>query len=316
MQLTGAIDLGGTKTLTGIIDEQGRILASRRRITPHDDPDPVPFFRACMGDLDTLCSDLGILPEGLSGLGMTVPGMADAEKGILLEAVFSGWKNVPVAEIMASLSGIKTVRIDNDVNACAVGEMTFGYGKRYRDFLWMTVSTGVGGAVVADGKLIRGSRGCSGEIGHVKVEYEHPYRCPCGGMGCLEAHGSGTAITRMTREAAEKDPKFAKRLAEASLAQDAAGCAELARTGDPTAAGIYANAGDYLGRGISAYANLANPDAVIIGGGVSRSLDLLLPAIRASVDRNTVHNILGFDIVPTKLGYEAALIGAAALVNV
>ena len=200
------------------------------------------------------------------------------------------------------------------MNACAIGELLFGYKDAYKNFIWMTVSTGIGGAVVSEGRLIRGGWNCAGEFGHLKVEYEHPALCPCGQSGCLEAHASGTAITRYTKEAIREDPLFEEAFSFHKQPMDAIGCSVLAKQGNHKAVEIYEKAAIWLGRGISYCVNVLNPEAVIIGGGVASSLDLMTDVIKLTTEKNVHTTLSGFDIKVTRLGYEAALLGAAALV--
>jgi glucokinase len=189
------------------------------------------------------------------------------------------------------------VFIENDVNACALAEMRFAHGGS--NFLWMTVSTGIGGAVVADGRLVRGAGFCAGEIGHVKVEFERPRLCGCGQSGCLEAHASGTAIGRLARQA--------------GLEADAKQCEALALQGNPVALAVLAQAGRYIGRALAMTANVLNPQRVYIGGGVAHALGLLLPSIREEFERGVLPQCRNVEIEQTRLGYEAALFGAAAI---
>ncbi len=303
----GAIDIGGTKTIVGLVEDSGQIVTARR--FPTDTHNQAAHFRRCAEALRACTDEAGAVQR----LGVTLPGMVDSERGQLINAAFAGWRNVDVRGQLSGETGISFVQADNDVNACAVAEMRFGHGNRYRDFIWMTVSTGVGGAVVSDGRVLRGAWNCAGEFGHIKVEYEKPVLCPCGGYGCLEAHGSGTAIARMTRDAALTDPAFAARLKENGLAEDAAGCAALAREGSATALEIYRRAAVYLGRGIAAAVNVLNPQAAVLGGGVTGSFDLLAPELLKTVNSNIIGELLGVEIVKTALGYEAGLLGAAAL---
>ena len=177
--------------------------------------------------------------------------------------------------------GTDRVFIENDVNACALAEMRFAQGGT--NFVWITVSTGIGGAVVTDGRLVRGSECCAGEIGHIKVEFDQPRLCGCGGYGCLEAHASGTAIGRLAREA--------------GIEADAKRCEELASQGDPTARAVLAQAGRYIGRALAMTANVLNPKQVFIGGGVAHALGLLLPSIRDEFERGALpqcrHVVIG-----------------------
>ena len=303
----GAIDIGGTKTIVGVVEESGQIITQRR--FPTDTHHQAAHFRHCAEALRACINEAGTADR----LGVTMPGMVDSKSGRLINAAFAGWRNVDVRGQMSRETGIPFVQTDNDVNACAVAEMRFGHGSRYRDFIWMTVSTGVGGAVVTDGRLLRGAWNCAGEFGHIKVEFEHPALCPCGGYGCLEAHGSGTAISRMTRDAARAEPSFAARLKENGLSEDAVGCAALAREGNATALEVYRRAAVYLGRGVAAAVNVLNPQAAVLGGGVSGSFDLLAPELLKTVNSNIIGDLIGVEVVKTALGYEAGLLGAAAL---
>lgn len=309
-----AVDIGGTKTMIGILNTQGKILSSSTFAT--DTSSWELHVQRCCNELNLCLKKVNINISELIGMGINLPGMVDKKRGILVSAVFSGWHNINVINSFENTTGISNIFIDNDVNSCAIGELLFGYGTTYQNFIWMTVSTGVGGAVVIDGKLVDGSKGCAGEIGHVKVEYDKPLQCPCGQYGCLEAQASGTAITKYTVQAAEDSSAFAQELSRNNLDADAFGCAKLAINCNKTALAIYKKAGVYLGRGISSAVNILNPQAIIIGGGVSASLDILLPTIRKTISNDVISTIADVDVVRTTLGYEAALIGAAALVAV
>lgn len=307
-----SLDIGGTKTIAAILNEQGDILS--KESFPSASASYEAHLELCVRIMERLMQKMDLNVEAFAGLGVSLPGIVDNQNGILLYAPFKNWENVPVAAYLSSRLGISRIRCENDVNACAIGELRFGLKKKYTDFIWMTVSTGVGGAVVVDKKLVRGGRGFAGELGHLKVEYEHPALCPCGQYGCLEAHGSGTAQNRETRRRADESPEFAKALKKRGLEPNGVGCDALAKEGNPEALEILDQIGTYLGRGISYCANVLDTQAIVMGGGVTTSLDLLLPSIYASVHNNTFRKMQNFDIVKTPLGYEAALIGAAALV--
>lgn len=306
-----ALDIGGTKTIAALADETGSILA-QKKFTSYIASSQI-HLDLCVDALRELMQERGVQTKDIHGLGISLPGIVDSDRGILLYAPYAKWENVPVADYLREKLGIEKIRCDNDVNACAIGELKFGLGKKYTDFVWMTVSTGVGGASVSGGTLVRGADGFAGELGHLKVEYDHPAHCPCGQEGCLEAHGSGTALNRLTAEAAQADGAFAAALAQAGMKADGAGCAALAQAGNPRALAIFAEIGTYLGRGMAYCINVLNPQAVVVGGGVSASLELLRPAITAALKANAFHKMQDIDVVCTPLGYEAALIGAAAL---
>lgn len=307
-----ALDIGGTKTIAAILDGNGKVIVKEQF------PSVVTSYERhldlCTQAMNRLQQQMGIKTGDLEGLGISLPGIVDRDKGMLIYAPYANWKNVAVADYFKEKLGIEKIRCENDVNACAVGENYFGLGKQYTDFVWMTVSTGVGGAVVANSKLLRGGHGFAGEFGHLKVEYENPAYCPCGQYGCLEAHGSGTALIRKTRKRKLESEIFAKALEERNLVADGAGCAALAKDGNRDAQEIMDQIGMYLGRGISYCLNILDPQAVVIGGGVAESLTLLLSSIHREIQKNTFQRMQDVDIVKTPLGYEAALLGAAALI--
>lgn len=306
---TAALDIGGTKTIAAIVDETGKILTMKK--FPTNVADSQAHLEYCAQVMETLFRQMDVDPARMPGLGVSLPGIVDYEQGALIYAPYAKWENVPVAACLKERLKVKTVCCENDVNACAVGELKFGLGKQYTDFVWMTVSTGVGGAVVMDSKLVRGAQGFAGELGHLKVEYDHPVQCSCGQFGCMEAQASGTALNRMVREHAQKSEEFARALS--GLPMDGAGCAALAESGNEEARQIFRELGSYLGRGISYCANILNPQAVIIGGGVSASLDWMQPGIQTAIQANTFPKLQDFVVTRTPLGYEAALLGAAAL---
>ena len=310
--IIGAIDIGGTKTMVGAVDENGNVLVNTTFKTITADVNA--HFALCEDRLRSCLSELGVAPESIAGVGIALPGMVDKAHERLDNAVFSGWRDVPARAAFQEMLGNKNVFIDNDVNACAIGEIAFGAGRHYSDFVWSTVSTGVGGASVSGGRLLEGHLNFAGELGHVKVEYEHPALCPCGQYGCLEAHGSGHAITRETLRVIRENPAFAAMFAEKNLPIDSAGCAQLAEAGVPEALALFRQAGTYLGRGFAYAINLLNPQAIILGGGVVNSFDLIESAIMDTIRVCAATRLSDVDVIKTHLGYQAAFLGAAALV--
>ena len=293
--IVGAIDWGGTKLLVGLVNNKGEILASRKLATPSSTPESILETAAHL--LDECIVEEGLGKEAISSVGVTVPGPVDMASGLLKFAPAHAFRDVPVAGILSHLSG-KTVKVINDVNACALAEQHFGVAKGIRDFLWVTVSTGIGGALVLNGSLYYGSDGLAGEIGHIVVDERGPL-CGCGNRGCLEMMASGSAIARMASE-------------QGLSAQDAAEVARLAFQGNPLAVGIMHRAQQALANGIAATINVINPSLVVFGGGVSESLDLAL--IESLARKSTFTSKGRFpNLAKTALGMQAALIGAASL---
>lgn len=308
--MIGAIDIGGTKTLVGLVD-RGRIVLHEQFATTTESWQ-AHFEQSCLY-LEKLCIRGGWQTDALDGIGVSLPGMVNESRGVLLLAPYAGWKNVPARDFFRKRLKNPNVFVENDVNACAVGEWMLGHAKGMKDFLWITVSTGVGGAVMANGRLVHGAGQVAGEIGHIKVERAAPWPCTCGQEGCVEAHASGTAIARAFAHYIENDAEAARRCAELQLPLDARGCRMLADDGDEGAIRILNDAARWLGRGISVALNLLNPEAVFIGGGVGQSLDLLLPGIREVIGQEVVAPARSVPILYTKLGYNAAFLGAASL---
>jgi glucokinase len=298
-QIAAAVDFGGTKLMAGFVDETGTVLAGDTVPTPRaGGPEAVADEAARL--LKYLAVKHEIPLAGLAGVGSTVPGLADGRTGVMRYAPAHGWRDVPWAQMLTARLGLPA-RIANDVNACALAEQRFGAGRGVENLVWITVSTGIGGGLVLNGQIFEGGGGIAGEIGHLVVN-EGGHRCGCGHLGCLEAEAAGPAIARRAREAGLE-------------AGDAGAVAKLVRIGDPDARRVMHDTAVYLGRGIAWVCNILDPDLVVLGGGVARSLDVLLPTIAATVrDRAILLPERPPQIVPTALGYEAALIGAAALV--
>lgn len=292
-----ALDIGGSKLIVALVDESGKVLAQEKTaFSPRPTQEEV---------LEKILSSTARLPMAgeVVACGATIPGLADPKKGLWVYAPYSGIGNFPIAQLLGERLGLD-VYIENDVNACALAEQRWGACREMRDYLWITVSNGVGGALVLNGQLYAGAGGNAGEIGHLTVEDGGP-QCPCGKFGCLEACAAGPAIARRYRKAAglpEGDPI------------DAAQIAARARAGEPEALAVWRKTGNYLGRAIAAATNLLNLQAAIIGGGVSLSFDLLQEGIAEVYAREAFATAnAGMPILQTGLGYEAGLRGAAAL---
>lgn len=315
----GAIDIGGTKTITGILNDSGEVLISRNFLTESKDwkvhfQHVADVFKECQREYHDLISKTPLI-----GVGITMPGMTDAENGILMYAPHQNWRDVLAREFFKKALEMESVFIENDVNACAIGEMIFAKGGS--DFLWLTISTGNGGALVSNAQLVRGFGNCAGEFGHVKVEYDHPRLCACGQRGCLESQSSGTAIAELFNEKIKIDEMFQAEVnrieqTNPNFLRDASGLALMANQGNQFALETYRNVGKYLGRAIAYGLNISNPEKVFLGGGVVRSLDLFLPALINEIKRSVVPVAQNVQILETNLGYHAALKGAGALVKI
>lgn len=303
----GAIDIGGSKTIVGIVNEKGDVLINRKLPTYKEDYKN--HFALTVKVLYELIDELGITKSDISGLGVVLPGMVSGDT--LLYAPAVDWRNINIIEEYKLLTDFDIIRTEGDVNACAVAEAFLG---GYSDLLWVTVSNGIGGALIINNKLYKGSGDVAGEIGHIKVDYDSSVVCSCGQLGCVEALASGFGIGRKVQSEAEKNENYKNLFIKNNLPIDAKGCSELARQNDETSLKIFETAGIYIGRALSSALNLLNPQRVFIGGGVSLSLDLLLPSIKDTLNSSCVEFVADTPIEQTKLGYHAALVGAAMLV--
>ncbi len=300
-----AVDIGGTKTAVGIVSARGIVLAKDTAPTPRGDPEAV---RDCVAALAARV--LGRAGP-VESAGLALPGVVDHSRKLLLCSPSSGWRDVPFVRMIEAALDVP-VTADNDVKACAWAEAHFGLALGYENFFWMTISTGIGGAAVEGGKVVVGKRGMAGEIGHLVVN-PGGEQCACGNRGCLEAEAAGPAWRRKALRLIEDDPASA--LARLGTdAVDAEVVARLARSGDESCLAVVRNVGVMLARGIAAVENILDPQAIVVGGGVAGSLDILLPVISESLPSLILAGSeRAADIRPSMLGYDAALVGAAAL---
>lgn len=303
----GAIDMGGSKTIVAVLNEGFEILAMDRFDGHEKDwrihfDHTVDMLRQCI-------SQIGIAFEDLSALGVVPPGMVRDERYLLL-APATGWRDLDMIEEYRKRTGLDVIATDCDVNASAIAEADI---TGERDFLWYNISNGIGAAIIMNGENMPGANGVSGELGHVKVEYEHPRPCPCGQMGCCEAHASGAAIGRRVQQLVGEDHDYAELFKQKGYPVNAYGASLLARENDEKSLEVFKEAGKYIGRSMAIGLNVLNPPRVFVGGGVSQSLDLLLPEIRRQIELGTVEFARNVPIERTNLGYYAALKGATAI---
>lgn len=346
MRLAIGIDLGGTGTYGALVNQEGTILADLERKTPAEEG-PAAVIAMMMAMVRDL---LAMAPAPVLGIGLGITGLMERESGLSIYAPnIAGWRNIQVLEPFRREFGLP-VAMDNDVRVGCLGELHFGAGRRFRNFLFTTLGTGIGGAIVLDRQLYRGPYNTAGEFGHIPVRPDGSRgggercgersgersgercdersversgercdeRCGCGATGCLEALASGPAIRRRTLRALAEH-RDAERSILWTLPQaqiTAKALAEAARSGDALALALWAEVGRDLGLGIATYYNLLGPDAVIVGGGVSLAGELLLePARQVCAERLMPGIRERVAIVAAELGDEAGAIGAATLVK-
>lgn len=308
--LACGVDVGGTKIAGGVVDAEGRIVEELTLESPATDVDAIED--AIAGLVTDLASRHAI---GCVGIGAA--GYVDSGRAHVLFAPNLAWRDLDLkAELEARIQ--LPVVVENDANAAAWGEFAFGAGEDVDDLLLVTVGTGVGGGIVLDGKLHRGAFGVAAEIGHMRV-VPGGILCGCGNRGCLESYGSGSALVREARAAAEGGSLLARDLLDRAGGDvgEITGplITEAARAGDGFAIGQLADLGTWLGEGIASLAAVLDPAMVAIGGGVSEAGDLLLEPIRVAFGQQLTgrgHRPVA-DIRRARLGNKAGLIGAADL---
>jgi len=302
------VDIGGTKILAGVVGDDGSIVEEVRVESPATDVDAITDAVA------GLVADLATR-HTFDNVGVGAAGYIDKLRSTVLFAPNIAWRDVNLRAVLEQRTG-KSVVIENDANAAAWGEFTFGAGADIDDFLLVTVGTGVGGGLVLDGSLYRGAFGIGAEIGHMRV-VPGGILCGCGNLGCYEMYASGTALVRMAREAAEsgRADGLLKRAGGEVEAINGPLVTTAAREGDIAALGLLGELGRWLGEGIASLTAVLDPAMVAIGGGVSEADELLLePAREGFLSQLTGRGHRPeLAIRKATLGSRAGLIGAADL---
>lgn len=303
------VDVGGTRIAVGLVERKGRIVRDTKRLTPKE---------SAFGVIDTIIDLVGevltgVEPREVAGIGIGLPAQVD-----FVHQSVEFCTNLPLAGVDVRalvMSRVKSeVTIDNDGHLAAIGESRYGAAQGARDFLMITLGTGVGGGLFVDGEPFRGSRGLGGEIGHTVVDLDGPL-CPCGGKGHLEAFLGRPAIRAKGIEAA--------RLFKGKAILDAAGgniddvTAEsvliAAKGGDKLARDILLECGDVLGRALVGFVNILNPKQIVVGGGIGESADFLVERASQVMQAEALAGRRDVSVVQAVLGNDAGILGAAAL---
>lgn len=305
------VDLGGTKTAVALVDNHGRVL---RRLHYPTDVDGGP--PAIIGRIADAVEELRRDADSTSlGIGVGVAGQIERGTGLVKFGPNLGWRNVPLAAELSSASGLQ-VRVTNDVRAAALGEWLFGAGRGGTDLVCVFVGTGIGGGIIADGRLLEGCSNTAGEVGHMTVQIDGPL-CTCGKKGCLEALAGGWAIAERARQAVRENPKVGAMLLEAveGVPENitAKTVSHAFRAGDPLSERLIGDAAEALVAGVVSLVNAFNPCMVILGGGVIEGIPRLFERVRVEVPRTALRAASeSLKIVRSELGGEAGVTGAAA----
>jgi glucokinase len=313
--VTIGVDIGGTKIAAGVVDAQGTILRTARRPTPRNDAGAV------LSEVGDVVNELQAGIDGsIVGVGVGVAGGVDQARSLVYFAPNLAWSQVPVRAVVEAATGLPVV-VENDGAAAAWAETRFGAGVGLEHVVMVTVGTGIGGGIVVDGQVMRGAHGVAAEIGHLNA-VPGGRLCGCGRHGCWEQYASGNALVREARDlAAERRPEAGILLELGDGTPEGVQGAHItaaAQRGDPIAMEAFSNVGTWLGRGLADLTAIVDPDAFVIGGGVSDAGDLLI----ASAQRTLSNSVFGGNNRPqpalllAKLGNDAGIVGAADLARV
>lgn len=305
MRYSLGVDIGGTKILGAVVDEEGAIVSKTRVPTDREEgvdalPEAVDLF-------------LAEATRPIEAIGLAVAGFVEHPSGHIVFAPNLSFSNPGIGEDLSREYGLPVV-VENDANAAAWAEYRFGAGRGSLHMLMLTVGTGIGGGMILDGRLYRGSRGFGAEFGHMPVTLDGP-ACNCGSNGCLEAVASGTALGRMARERVVDYPESeVLRLAHGRV-EDITGAmvGKAADTYDPFAIELLWDLGTMLGVGLAGLAKAFDPELIVVGGGVLEEGESILGAAREELVARYKGQVDPPAVVSASLGNDAGVVGAAQL---
>lgn len=298
------VDIGGTTIKMSLFEMTGHMVDKWEIPTNTSDHGSSILDDVAAVIEGRLVSD-GISKEDVEGIGIGVPGPV-VEDSVVVCCVNLGWGRVDVAKELSEKTGLK-VRVGNDANVAALGEMWQGGGKGYKNVIMITLGTGVGGGIIIDGKIINGSNGAGGEIGHVFVDEAEEEKCGCGKCGCLEQYASATGIVRLAKRALAADGRDSALRSVENLSAKAV--ADAAKAGDALALEVLEKMGKILGTALANAACIVDPEVFVIGGGVSKAGSIVIEAIRKYYIERAFHSCRNADFALAQLGNDAGVYG-------
>lgn len=308
MKYCFGVDIGGTTVKMGLFETEGTIVDKWEipTNTAHEGQAILPDVAAA---IRRKMEEHGIRMEDVEGVGAGVPAPVTRE-GVVNGSANLGWTYKEVKKELEELTGMPAA-VGNDANVAALGEMWKGGGVGHRNMIMVTLGTGVGGGVIIDGKMLVGENGAGGEIGHICVNYEEEDTCGCGNKGCLEQYASATGIVRLAKKKLEHETRSTMLNIEAVTAKDVF---DAVKAGDEVAKEIAAEFGKYLGYALANLAAVADPAVFVIGGGVSKAGEVLIPYVKEPFMERAFFANKNVQFVLATLGNDAGICGAAKLV--
>lgn len=309
------VDLGGTNIVSAVVDENNKIIAraSEKTNAPRPAED---IFDDIAKTIRNAVANAGLKMEDIASIGVGTPGSVNKAKGLIEFANNLGFDNVPAYDLLSTRTGCTNIYFDNDANCAALGEAVAGAGKGVKNFVAITLGTGVGSGIVVNGKLVTGLNYAAGEMGHMVIVYNGE-QCNCGRKGCWERYSSATALIKQTKEAMLTDP-FSKMwdIVDGDIKNVNGRTAfDGMRAGDGTAQKVVSNYMSYLACGMTNIINTFQPDVLCVGGGVGNEKENLLGPVRMLVQNEiySIHAEKQTKICAAELGNDAGIIGAALL---
>lgn len=301
------VDIGGTTVKLGLFGEDGSVL-EKWEIPTDKKENGEHILPDVAASIEKKLAEKKIVKDEVIGVGVGAPGPIDSE-GTVNHAVNLGWGVFNIPEKLSALLALP-VKAANDANIAAYGEMWKGGGAGCRDMVAVTLGTGVGGGIISDGRMITGTAGAGGEIGHIHIEDEEEECCGCGNKGCLEEYASATGVVRLAKRRLAKDdvPSI---LREGELS--AKTVFDAVKEKDPVAIEVAEQFGNYLGKGLAMVAAVVNPEVFVIGGGVSKAGEILFDYICPAFEKYAFHGCRDVRFTLAKLGNDAGIYGAAGL---
>ena len=304
------IDIGGTTVKLGLFTFDGELL-DKWEIETRKNENGKYILEDISKSINSFLDERKIDKKDVVGVGVGVPGPVKSD-GTVLGCVNLGWPVLNVSNELGELLNLP-VRVANDANIAALGEMFQGGGKGYKNMIMVTLGTGVGGAIIVDGKVISGANGAGGEIGHINVNPHEKTSCNCNKKGCLEQYASATGIVRIAKELLQKENDDSKlRSVQEITAKE---IFDAAKEDDKLAREIVDKFSSILGRALSNIACVCDPEIFVIGGGVSQAGDILLDGINKYYKLNAFHATENTEFELATLGNDAGIYGGAKLVQ-
>jgi glucokinase len=295
----------------GLFDGEGNMQEKWEIVTRKEDNGAriLPHIAKAIDDKN---QEKGIAKEDILGIGMGVPGPV-TEDGRVLKCVNLGWGIFSVAEELRGLTGIEKIRVGNDANVAALGEQWRGGGRGFDSIVMITLGTGVGGGIILDGKILTGSNGAAGEIGHFLVNPAETRSCGCGKKGCLEQYSSATGITRMSAEKLQESDRPSS-LRQYDHPITGLELFQAYKEDDALAKEIVETFAGYLGMGLSHVAAVVDPQAFVVGGGVSKNGQIVIDVIQEKYEQDVMPALKGKEFRLAQLGNDAGMYGAVRMI--